>query len=85
MNDLTAVPLQAQELSAELAASWAVRTRAFLGGLVFAAAVAFVGLAAVSVALVVGVVGAPVIAAAVGFVLLRHRRAQRALAYGPAN
>ena len=84
MSDSTAVPLQAQELSAELAASWAHRARAFLGGLVFTAAVAFVGLAAVTVALVVGVVGAPVIMAAVAFVVVRHRRAQRVPAFGPA-
>ncbi len=85
MGDITAVPLQVQDLSAELASSWADRAKAFAGGLVFTAAVAFVGLAVVTVALVVGVVGAPVIAAAIGYVVLRHRRAQRVPAFGPAQ
>jgi len=75
MSDYTAVPLQAQELSAELAASWAQRATAFIGGLLFAAAVAFIGVAVVAVALVVGTVGAPVIAVALGYALLRPRRA----------
>jgi hypothetical protein len=82
MGDPTAVPLQIPELSAELASSWATRTKAFLGGLVFTAAVAFIGLSVVTVALVLGVVGAPVIAAAAGYVVLRQRRAQRAPAFG---
>jgi thiamine transporter ThiT len=85
MSDFTTVSLQAQELSAELASSWAHRAKAFVSGLLFVAAVAFVGLSAVTVALVVGVVGAPVIAAAVAYVVLRHRRAQRVPAFGPAQ
>jgi hypothetical protein len=85
MSDLTAVPLQVQDLPAELASSWAHRAKAFVGGLVFTAAVAFVGLSVVTVALVVGVVGAPLIVAAIGYVVLRQRRAQRVPAFGPAQ
>jgi hypothetical protein len=79
MSDFTAVPLQAQELTAELAASSANRAKAFITGLFFAAAVAFVGVAVVSIALVVGTVGAPVLALAIGYAVVRHRRAVPAL------
>jgi hypothetical protein len=83
MSDYTAVPLQAQELTAELAASWAHRAKAFVAGLFFAAAVACIGVAVVTVALLVGTVGAPVIAVAIGYAVLRQRRAVPAL--GPAR
>jgi hypothetical protein len=83
MSDLTAIPVQSPELSAELASTWAQRATAFVSGLVFFAAVAFVGVAVVTVALVAGTVGAPVVAAAVIYGVFRSRRAQPAL--GPAR
>jgi len=84
MSDFTAVPLEAQTLPEQLTAGWLEDAKGFIGGLLFTAVVAVAGAALVTVALVVGVVGAPVIAAAVAFAIVRSRRAARA-AWRPAE
>lgn len=84
MSDFTAVSLEAQTLPEQLSAGWLEDAKSFVGGLLFTAVVAVVGAALVTVALVVGVVGAPVIAAVVAFAIIRDRRAARA-AWSPAE
>jgi hypothetical protein len=78
MSDFTAVQLEARTLPEELAAGWLEDAKSFIGGLLFTVLVAVAGAALVTVALVVGVVGAPVIAAVVAFAVVRSRRAARA-------
>lgn len=85
MDDLTAVPLEAQDLTADLTTSWTTEARAFVTGLVFTAAIVAAGAVVVTVALVVGVVGAPLVAAAIGYAIVRHRRAARARAWRPVQ
>lgn len=80
MSDFTAVPLEAQAVPEQLASSWAADARAFAVRLFFTAAIVAVGAVLVVVALLVGVVGAPVIAAAVAYAIHR-RRAARVRAY----
>lgn len=75
MGDITAVPYEARTVSAPLASSWASDAKAFVRGTFFIAAITIVGTVAVVAALMVGVVGAPVVAAALVYVVLRHRRA----------
>lgn len=83
MADFTAAPLSVDD-PAELATSFAQQSKAFVSGLLFTAVVAAAGMAAVVVLLVAGVVGAPVIAAAVACAVLRHRRVERARAFAAA-
>lgn len=73
MSDFTAVPLDARAYPA-CRTSRIVEARLFLGGLLFTAAVAVAGTALVVVTLVIGVVGAPIIAAALAYAVVRHRR-----------
>ncbi len=77
MDDLTAVPLEAQSLTEEISTGWLDEARSFFTGFVFTAVLTVLGAALVTVALVVGVVGAPVIAAAVAYVMFRSRRHAR--------
>ncbi len=77
MDDLTAGPLEAQSLTEEISTGWLDDARSFLTGFVFTAVLTVLGAALVTVALVVGVVGAPIIAAAVAYVMFRSRRATR--------
>jgi hypothetical protein len=85
MDDLTAVPLRAQDLSADLSTSWTTEARAFVTGLVLTAAMVAAGAVVVTVALLVGAVGAPFIVAAVAYAIVRHRRAARARAWRPVR
>lgn len=84
MSDFTAVPLSAED-PAELAASFASQARSFTSGLLFTAVVTAFGMAAVVVLLIVGVVGAPVLAAGVAYAVLRHRRMAQARATATAQ
>jgi hypothetical protein len=77
MDDLTAVPLEAQSLTEEISAGWLDDARTFFTGFVFTAVLTVLGAALVTVALVVGVVGAPIVAAAVAYVMFRSRRHAR--------
>lgn len=82
MNDPTAIPLEAQQVPAQLATSWAYEARAVVSGLVYTAAVAAVGTFAVIVALMVGVLTAPLLLAGVAVAVVRHRRRERVAAPG---
>ena len=77
MDDLTAVPLEAQPLTEQISSGWLDDARSFFTGFLFTAVMTALGAALVTVALVVGVVGAPLIAAAVAYVMFRSRRAAR--------
>ncbi len=77
MDDIRAVSYEAQTIPEELSTGWAVEARNFFTGFVLTAFMTALGAALVTVALVVGVVGAPVIAAVVAYVIFRSRRAAR--------
>jgi hypothetical protein len=77
MIDPTAVPLEVQQVPAQLSTSIAYEVRALVGGLLYTAAVAAVGTFAVIVALMVGVVTAPLLLAGVAYGVVRHRRRER--------
>ena len=81
MDDFTAVSLEAQPISDQLSTGWLDDARSFLTGFLFTAALTVLGAALVTVALVVGVVGSPIIAAAVAYVVYRSRRAARVRAF----
>jgi hypothetical protein len=81
MSDFTAVPLEARAFPARRASTRIGEARLFVSGLLFTAMVALVGTFLVTVALVIGVVGSPVIAAVVAYVALRQRRAARERAW----
>lgn len=75
MADLSAVPLEA--VTEQLSASWVDEARSFLAGFLFTAVLTVLGAALVTVVLLVGVVGAPIVAAAVAYAIFRSRRATR--------
>jgi hypothetical protein len=75
MADLSAVPLEA--VSERLSASWVDEARSFLAGFLLTAVLTVAGAALVTVVLLVGVVGAPIVAAVVAYVMIRSRRAAR--------
>ena len=77
MDDLSAVSFESQTISEELSTGWTVEARNFLTGFVLTVVTTMLGAALVTVTLVVGVVGAPLIAAGVAYVILRSRRAAR--------
>ncbi len=77
MDDLSTVSFEEQTLPEQISTGWLAEARTFLGGFVMTALVTALGAALVTVALVVGVVGAPVIAAAIAYVVFRNRRATR--------
>ncbi len=72
MPDLTAMELEARELTAALPTSQLDEVRRFFTGALFTAVLAAVGTVLVTVALTVVVVGAPVVAALVAYVVVRH-------------
>ena len=76
MADLSAVPLEAVTTE-QLSASWVDEARSFLAGFLLTAVLTLLGAALVTVALVVGVVGAPIVAAVVAYAIYRSRRATR--------
>ena len=75
MDDLSTVSLEAESLPEQISTGWLTEARTFLTGAVFTAVLCVLGAALVTVALVVGVVGAPIIAAGVAYVIFRSRRA----------
>ncbi len=77
MDDLTAVPLEAQSLTDQLSTGWLDEARSFLTGFLLTVVMTALGAALVTVALVLGVVGAPIIAAVVAYVIVRSRRAEQ--------
>lgn len=81
MSDFTTVPLEARAIAGRKAATRIGEVKSFLGGLLFAILVTLAGTFLVAVALVIGVVGSPFIAAAVAYVALRQRRASRERAW----
>jgi len=81
MSDFTAVPLEAQGVPTQLTSTWLRDTASLVRGLLSTLAVAVVGTFLVVVALMVGVVGAPVIAAAIAYAVIRQRRAARERAW----
>ncbi len=78
MDDLTAVSYEAEAetLPQQISVGFVEEARTFLTGFVLTAVLTVLGASLVTVALVVGVVGAPVIAVVVAYVLWT-RRAQR--------
>ncbi len=77
MDDLTAVRCEAETLTEQISTSWLDEARSFFTGFLFTVALTALGAALVTVALVVGVVGSPIIAAVVAYVIYRSRRAAR--------
>lgn len=80
MSEYEAVSVQAATIPARRV-SGLTDVRNFVSGLLFTAAVAAVGTLLFTAALVVGVVGSPVIAAIVAWVIVRNRRLARARAW----
>ncbi len=81
MSDFTAVPLEARAFPVRRASTRIGEVRIFLSGLLFTVLVALAGTFLVAAALVIGVVGSPIIAAVVAYVALRQRRAARERAW----
>jgi hypothetical protein len=77
MIDPTAIPLEAQQVPAQLATSWAYEAKALAAGLVYTSAVAAVGTLVVIVAIMVGVVTAPLLLAGAAYAVVRYRRRER--------
>ena len=77
MDDLSTVSYEAESLPEQISTGWLVEARNFLTGFVLTAVMAVLGASLVTVALVVGVVGAPLIAAVIAYVVIRSRRAAR--------
>ncbi len=81
MSDFRAVELEAETLTEQLSTGWLEEARTFFTGFVLTAVLTVLGAALVTVALVVGVVGSPVIVAVVAYVIYRSRRAARVRAW----
>ncbi len=81
MSDLSAVRYEAESAVEQVSTSWVDEARTFFAGFLFTALVTVVGAALVTVALVVGVVGAPIIAAVVAYAIYRSRRAAKVRAF----
>ncbi len=85
MSDFEAVPVEAVAVPAQRVTSRLAEVRNLVSGILFTAAMAAVGTVLFTVALVVGVVGSPIIAVVVAYVMVRHRRRERAVtAWRPA-
>jgi hypothetical protein len=76
MPDVTSIELSERE-AARLTTTLAVDVRRLVTGALFIAAVTAVGTALVTLALAVAVVGSPLVAAALVWVVVRRHRAQR--------
>lgn len=76
MSDFEAVPLEAAAFPAQRVTKLA-EARSFVSGILFTAAVAAVGTVLFTAALVIGVVGSPIIAAVVAYVIVHNRRLAR--------
>ncbi len=80
-SEIQAIRVDAETLPQELSASWLDEARGFFTGFLFTALMTVLGAALVTVALVIGVVGSPVIVAVVAYVIYRSRRAARVRAW----
>jgi nitrate reductase gamma subunit len=78
MPDTTAIELEAREISPAVPTRLIDHALKFVTGALFSAALVAGGAVLVTVALTVGVVGAPVIVAAIVALVVRRRRAVRA-------
>ncbi len=81
MSDFRAIELEAQTVTEELSTGWLDEARSFFTGFLFTAVLTVLGAALVTVALVVGVVGSPIIVAVVAYAIYRSRRAARVRAF----
>jgi hypothetical protein len=81
MSDFEAIPLEAAEAPPEQFVTRLEEARYFASGLLFTAALVIVGTVLFTAALVIGVVGSPVLAAAAAYLVVRHRRAARQRAF----
>jgi hypothetical protein len=84
MGDFEAIPLEAVEVPEQRIASRLAEAREFASGLVLTVALVVAGTVLVTAALVVGVVGSPILAVAIAYAIVRHRRRQRAWSWRPA-
>jgi hypothetical protein len=82
--DLTAVPFEEQAVPAQIATTSLEDVATLVKGLVTTLALAFGGMFLVVVALMVGVVGAPLVVAAIAYAVIRQRRVARGRAWTPA-
>jgi hypothetical protein len=80
MSEYRALELD-ESAAAQLSTGLLAESRSFFGGFLFTAVMTVLGAALVTVALVVGVVGSPVIVAVVAYVIYRSRRAARVRAW----
>ncbi len=78
MPDITAIELQAREISPALPNRLVDHVLKFFTGALFSAALVAGGTVLVTLALTLGVVGSPVIVVAVVALAVRRRRAERA-------
>ncbi len=78
MPDMTAMELEAREISPTLSTRLVDHALKFFSGALFSAALIAGGAVLVTIALTVGVVGSPVIFVALVALALRRRRAVRA-------
>jgi hypothetical protein len=81
MSDFEVVRLVAADASRERCAGRLEEARAFASGLVFTAALVVVGTILLTAALVIGIVGSPILAAAAAYLVVRHRQAGRRRAF----
>ncbi len=79
MADYRALEVEARALPAST--GWLDEARIFFSGFLFTAVTTVLGAALVTVALVVGVVGSPILVAFVAYVIYRSRRAARVRAW----
>jgi hypothetical protein len=84
MPDISAIELSERQVSAEITTSFVQDVRRLLTGTLLTAALAAAGTVLVTLALVVAVVGAPLVAAALIYVVVRRHRAQGA-SFSPAT
>ncbi len=84
MPDINAIELQ-REVPASLASSFYDEVRTFFTGALLTAAIAVIGTVVATLALTVGMVGSPIIAAAIAYAVVRRRRARAAPSFRPVT
>jgi ABC-type dipeptide/oligopeptide/nickel transport system permease subunit len=80
MSEFRALELD-EAVAQQLSTGWLEEARSFFTGFLLTAVMTVLGAALVTVALVIGVVGSPIIAAVVAYVIYRSRRAARVRAW----
>lgn len=81
MSDLTALDLQARELSPAVSPRLVDHVLNFFSRSLFSLALTFIGFVATTIILLAGVVGSPIIAVVLAGLALRRRHAPRAGAF----